>query len=121
MMDSIPAAAKESPQGKRQLKVAQMVLDEPHIKPEALEAMTTATLVLASDHDVIRDEHTLEIYHHIPNSQLCVFPNATHMVPYDDPDLFNSTVERFFRTPFAKKDRILDLLKSVEVLTKSQQ
>ena len=34
---------------------------------------------------MIRDEHTLDIYHHIPNSQLGIFPNATHMIPFDDP------------------------------------
>ena len=116
MMDSMRAAAKETPQGKRDLKVMQMALDEPHIDPKALEAITAPTLVLASDHDLIRDEHTLEIYHHIPNSQLCIFPNATHMVLYDEPDLFNATVERFFRAPFAKKDRIKDFLKSFETL-----
>ena len=121
MVDSMPAAAKETSEGKRELKVTQMVLDEPHIDPSALEAIAAPTLVLASDHDVIRDEHTLEIYHHIPNSQLCIFPNATHMVPYDDPVLFNTTVERFFRAPFVKKDRIQDLLKSFEALRASQQ
>ncbi|MCX6628361.1 MAG: alpha/beta hydrolase [Candidatus Solibacter sp.] len=121
MMDSMPAAAKEAPQGKRELKVTQMMCDEPHIDAKALETITAPTLVLASDHDVIRDEHTLEIYHHIPNSQLCIFPNATHMVPYDDPDLFNATVERFFRAPFAKKDRVVDFLKSYEALKASQQ
>lgn len=112
MTDSMSAAAKETPQGKRQLKVTQMMSDEPHIRPEALQAITAPTLVMASDHDMIRDEHTLEIYHHIPNSQLCIFPNATHMIPFDDPELFNSTVERFFSEPFVKKDRIKDLIKS---------
>jgi pimeloyl-ACP methyl ester carboxylesterase len=121
MVDSMPAAAKETPQGKRELKVTQMMLDEPHIDTKALEAITAPTLVLASDHDVIRDEHTLEIYHHIPNSQLCIFPNATHMVPYDEPALFNGTVERFFRAPFVKKDRVKDMLKSWEAFKTSQQ
>jgi pimeloyl-ACP methyl ester carboxylesterase len=86
--------------------------DEPHIRPAALEAITAPTLVLASDHDLISDEHTLEIYHHLPNSQLAIFPDATHMIPADDPDRFNATVDRFFRTPFVKKDRMLDFLKS---------
>jgi hypothetical protein len=40
-----------------------MAFDEPHIDTAALEAITALTLVLASDHDAIRDEHTLEIYH----------------------------------------------------------
>jgi pimeloyl-ACP methyl ester carboxylesterase len=121
MLDSVSAAARETPQGKRELKVTQLMLDEPHIQPQALEAITAPTLVLASDHDLIRDEHTLEIYHHIPDNQLCIFPNATHLVLYDDPDLFNRTVERFFRTPFVKKDRIKDALKSLEELRASQQ
>ena len=120
MVDSVPASARETPQGKRELKVAQMLFDEPHIDATTLEAITAPTLVLASDHDAIRDEHTLEIYHHIPNSELCIFPSATHMIPYDDPTLFNSTVERFFRSPFVKKDRVKDLFKSFEAMQKSQ-
>jgi pimeloyl-ACP methyl ester carboxylesterase len=120
MLDSTPAAARETPEGKRELKVTQMMLDEPHIELAALETIAAPTLVLASDHDVIRDEHTLEIYHHIPNSELVIFPNATHMIPFDNPNLFNTTVERFFRVPFAKKDRIKDLLKSMEAQKASQ-
>ena len=88
--------------------------DEPHIKPEALEAIAAPVLVLAADHDAIADEHTLEIYHHLPNSQLVIFPDATHMIPVDDPDRFNAVVDRFFRTPFVKKDRVMDLLKSLQ-------
>lgn len=97
-----------------------MMQDEPLIAPEALEAIKTPTLILAGDHDLIRDEHTLEIYHHLPNSQLCIFPNATHMIPIDDPELFNTTVERFFRTPFEKKDRVKDLIKTVRRLMAEQ-
>jgi len=86
--------------------------NEPHIRPDTLEAITAPTLVMASDHDLIADEHTLEIYHHLPNSQLAIFPDATHMIPVADPDRFNATVDRFFRTPFVKKDRVRDFLKS---------
>ncbi len=114
------AEASDTPQSKRDAKLAQMMLDEPHIQPEALEAITAPTLVMASDHDVISDEHTLEIYHHLPNGELCIFPNATHAVAYDDPVLFNSTVERFFETPYVKKDRIQDLLSSFEKIAAEQ-
>lgn len=117
MLAAISPSERETPEGKRHFKVTQMMLDEPHIEASALEAITAPTLVLAGDHDLILDEHTLEIYHHIPNSELCIFPNATHMVPYDDPDLFNSTVERFFRTRYVKKDRIKDVMDSFEALT----
>lgn len=113
-LDSIPANVRQTPEGKRDLRVGQLVFDEPHIDPNALGKITAPTLILASDHDLIIDEHTLLIYHHIPNGQLCIFPNATHMVPYDDPELFNSTVDQFFRTPFVRKDRVKDFLKSVQ-------
>lgn len=114
MIAAVPAAAKETPAGRRELKVTGMMLKEPNINSKALEEIKAPTLILAGDHDVIRDEHTVEIYHRIPNSQLAIFPNATHMIPYDDPALFNATVERFLRTPFVKKDRIADMMKSFE-------
>ena len=90
--------------------------DEPHIKAQALEAMSVPTLVLAADHDLIADEHTMEIYHHLPNSQLAIFPNATHMIPIDDPSLFNAPVDRFFRTPFVKKQRVGDIKVTIDKL-----
>jgi pimeloyl-ACP methyl ester carboxylesterase len=99
MLAEMPAAAKETPEGKREFKVTEMMLRDPQIELQALESITAPTLVLASDHDAIRDEHTLDIYH---------------------PVLFNTTVERFFRAPFVKKDRIKDLLKSMEALKASQ-
>jgi hypothetical protein len=76
--------------------------------------------VLAGDHDIVRDDHTVEIFHRIPNSQLAIFPNATHAVPFDDPALFNTTVERFFRTPFVKRDRIKDIFESMAKMKAAQ-
>lgn len=119
MLDSMPPDVKETPQGKREVRLLQMALTEPHIDPKALETIAVPTLVLAGDHDVIRDEHTLDIYHHLPNGELCIFPGATHMIPYDDPVLFNTTVDHFFQTPFVMKDRLNDLLKSLEALEKA--
>lgn len=117
-MDSQPA---NTPQARRERKVTQMMLVEPQINPKQLESIQAPTLVLAGDHDVIADEHTVEIFHHLPNSQLCIFPNAGHMIPFDDPVRFNTAVEQFFRAPFVKRDRIKDFLKSIEALKASQQ
>jgi pimeloyl-ACP methyl ester carboxylesterase len=114
MVDAIPAEARQTPHGRRELKVTGMMLEEPHIELEALAGITAPTLVIAGDHDLIRDEHTIAIFQQIPNSQLAILPNATHMVPYDDPATFNAVVERFLRTAFVKKDRIRDTMKSLE-------
>lgn len=114
MLDAIPAEARQTPQGRREAKVTGMMLEEPHIELKTLAAITAPTLVIAGDHDLIRDEHTVAIYQQIPNSQLAILPNATHMVPYDDPATFNAVVERFLRTAFVKKDRIGHTMTSFE-------
>ena len=116
MVAALAAVGNATPEVRRELKVTAMMLEEPHIKPEALEAITAPTLIMAGDHDLVRDEHTVEIYHHLPNGELAIFPNATHLMPFDDAASFNATVERFFATPFVRKNRIRDTFTSLKAL-----
>ena len=81
-----------------------------------LKVITAPILILSGDHDVIRLDHTIAIYEAQPNAQLAVFPNSTHLAPFDEPQLFNTTVERFLTTPFKKRDRMLDTMASFERL-----
>lgn len=111
---AIPPEAKVTAEGRRFVKVSGMMLKEPNIDAKALSKITAPTLIMASDHDLIRTEHTVEIYNAIPNANLAIFPNATHFVPYDDPELFNATVERFFQTPFRQRDRVGDIMVSLQ-------
>ena len=117
------AMAKEMIQsaapGSRERKVAEILVNEPHIPAAMLEKIQVPTLILASDHDLIRDEHTLEIFHHLAKGQLCIFPDATHMIPYDDPPRFNAAVDRFFRNPYEPKDAVKGVLKSIEKMQAS--
>jgi len=107
-------AMPDTPQNRRTRKFAHLLLYQPDISLQSLESLTVPTLVMAGDHDLVRDEHTVAIFHHIPNSELAILPGSTHEIPFDDPRLFDSTVERFLREPFVKKDRIQDVLKSLE-------
>jgi pimeloyl-ACP methyl ester carboxylesterase len=110
---SIPDGDGATPAQRRERKVFELVFREPHIAPEALVAIVAPTLIIAGDHDLIRDEHTVEIFQHLPNAQLAILPNATHFVPFDDPAAFNAVVERFLTAPFAKRDRAKDALESL--------
>jgi pimeloyl-ACP methyl ester carboxylesterase len=110
---SIPTGDGATPAQRRERKVFELVFREPHIEPQALAAIVAPTLVIAGDHDLIRDEHTVEIFQSLPNAQLAILPNATHFVPFDDPATFNAVVERFLVTPFAKRDRVKDALESL--------
>ena len=51
---------------------------------------------------------------------LLLLSGATHMIPFDDPALFNATVERFLRTPFRKVEMLNDTVKSLEKMRTAQ-
>ena len=116
----MPAAKRATPAGRRELKVTEMMLSEPNVPLSELKKIKVPTLILASDHDMIDDHHTVDIFQHIPNAQLAIFPDATHAIPYDDPARFNAVVDRFLRKPFVRIDRVNDLMKSLVKLRSGQ-
>ena len=77
-------------------------LDEfqPHITGDDLARIHVPVLVLSGDRDAIKTQHTLWIYQHIPRSNLCILPGATHQVPREHPELFNQMVDGFLSKPF---------------------
>ena len=77
---------------------------QPHIPLGDLHRISAPTLVMAGDKDVIRGEHTLTIFENLPKAHLCIFPGATHMIPWEDPTRFNQTVERFFQAAYVRPD-----------------
>ena len=88
----------------RQEQLLALMKDQPHISPADLASIHAPTLVMAGDRDLIRDDHTLSIFHQIPKSQLLIFPGATHLVPVQDPTHFNQAVLDFLDRPFAMPD-----------------
>lgn len=113
-MMELPDEARNAPEGRRQLKVVGMMLKEPNIPPSMLAKVTVPTLVLASDHDLVRLEHIVTVYRSLPNAQLAIFPNRTHLIPYDDAEQFNGTVDRFLATPFKKINLVPETMGSFE-------
>lgn len=109
----------DTPRAKRERKVTEMVFVEPNIALEALAAISAPTLVVAGDHDLILDQHTVAIFQHLPNAHLAILPGATHAVPFDDPETFNAAVEHFLERPFVKPDRIRDVFESLGKLRAS--
>jgi pimeloyl-ACP methyl ester carboxylesterase len=73
---------------------------QPHITVKDLHKITCPVLVLSTDRDIIREEHTLLIYRSIPRGNLCIFTGENHYVTKNNPVLFNTTVARYFDEPF---------------------
>jgi pimeloyl-ACP methyl ester carboxylesterase len=85
-----------------QLQKASLLLSQPDIEPKALAAIVSPVLVVAGDEDVIRNEHTLQIYRTLEKAHLFIIPGATHFAPLTHPALFNAAAERFFEMDFAR-------------------
>jgi len=89
---------------KAQLKLANLLVYQPHIKPEELHRIQCPSLIIAGDHDVIRPEHTLAIAKAIPQSYIWILPNSGHFTPFNSKDIFNTTIDGFFKKPYRKID-----------------
>ena len=55
-----------------------MILEEPHISPEELQAIDIKTTVVAGEKDAVTYEETKAIADNIPNAKLIIVPKAGH-------------------------------------------
>jgi len=79
---------------------------QPNIPFSELEKIQAEVLVMSGDRDWVPLAHTLEIFKHLPKSQLCVFPGATHMADWEKKELFHQIVSDFFEKPFAMPNTV---------------
>jgi pimeloyl-ACP methyl ester carboxylesterase len=77
---------------------------QPHISANDLHRIKCPVLVMSTDRDIIREEHTLFIYRNISKANLCIFTGEDHYITKNNPDLFNATVAKYFDQPFMGKE-----------------
>ncbi|WGL53745.1 alpha/beta hydrolase [Nocardioides sp. BP30] len=98
------AYAERSPDGPEHLPVVTAKFDtmarsEPTLTVEDLHGVTTPTLVLAGDDDMVRLDHTAALYQALPAAQLAVVPGASHAVPVEKPALVAGLIRDFLGGP----------------------
>ena len=71
-----------------------LMVNDPNVEPDELEAIRAKTLVIAGSRDMIRESHTRLIARSIPNSQL-VFIEGDHFIANKKPEEFNRAVLAF--------------------------
>jgi len=83
-------------------KLAQLWLTSPTKDELSLDILATIhipVLVISGDRDAIRLEHTLEIYHALPDSELCVLPGTDHGTFSGRPEWLNPIITDFLDRP----------------------
>ena len=68
---------------------------QPHITAKDLQTINVPILVMSTDRDLIKEEHTFFIYKNIPKANLCILPNEKHGIAKLNPDLFNAMVDKY--------------------------
>jgi pimeloyl-ACP methyl ester carboxylesterase len=95
---------------KQTIKMYSLLANQPNIGASDLKKITCPVLIMCGDRDVIRPEHSLEIFRNISNCNLFIMPGATHFGAYEKPELFRMVLMDFLTRPFSTKS-------SVEVFT----
>ena len=85
---------------KNDIKLWKLHYYEPNISLAQLNSIQCQTLVIGGDHELILPKHTLLIAENIPKSNLWILPNSGHSTLINHRDLFNKTVDNFFKKPY---------------------
>lgn len=88
--------AGRSPKAKKNAEMLGLMVNDPNVKPEELSRIQNPTLVIAGDHDMIKDQHTRLIAQSIPGAELCIL-QGNHFIANKNPQSFNEAVLRFLR------------------------
>lgn len=86
--------AKKSEKAKQNAEMLGLMVNEPHIEPSELAALTMPVLVVAGTNDMIKESHTEHIYKNLPNAQLAII-EGDHFVANKNPGAFNNVVDEF--------------------------
>jgi pimeloyl-ACP methyl ester carboxylesterase len=68
-----------------------------HIPTADVAAVQARTLVLVGDDDAVTLEHTVELYHTLPDAELAVVPGTSHALGLEKPGLVNRVIGDFLR------------------------
>ena len=110
MMKKYNTAIERLSPDKQRLPIIKKKLEDlmgknPNFTLVQLKTINVPFLIVVGDHDVINLDQTIALFTNLPKAQLFIVPHASHIVPAENPDLINSEVLRFLKTPYTDIDR----------------
>lgn len=86
--------AHKSAEAKQNAEILGLMVNEPNIGAKELNQIKIPTLVIAGTKDMIKERHTREIAHNIPNSR-SVFIPGDHFIAEKKSEDFNRAINKF--------------------------
>ncbi|AWW31127.1 hypothetical protein DN752_13875 [Echinicola strongylocentroti] len=77
------------------LRVKKSLQSEPNISPAALSKINCPTLIMAGEHDYVKEAHTKLIAKNIPDATFIIFDGTGHNALTEIPQRFSETVLNF--------------------------
>ncbi len=99
-------AGTQDAKAKNTIKLLHMMEIEPHISLSDLHKIKCPTLVIGGDFDIIRPEHTLQIFKNIQQAYLWILPESGHGTVHHYKKEFNAKVLHFFSNPYKRPNWI---------------
>lgn len=87
-------------------KATDNAYNNPKITLSQLNSIQVPFLVMAGDHDMFTIEHTITLYKNLPQASLYIVPDATHISPWEEPELVHSEILRYLSKPYRKLDAV---------------
>ncbi|WP_054511751.1 alpha/beta fold hydrolase [Chryseobacterium sp. ERMR1:04] len=89
--------AENNPERLNEMRLVKIMLKEPNISNGSLHKIQNPVLVIAGENDVIKREHTEMMAKQIPNAELKIYKNATHFIPFENPEELNKDILEFLK------------------------
>lgn len=86
---------RSDPESQNQVRLAELVLKEPHIDTAGLKSITKPVLVLAGEFDVVKKQHTMLIHSNLTNARIEIIKGSDHYAPVKNSKIFNRIVLDF--------------------------
>jgi pimeloyl-ACP methyl ester carboxylesterase len=79
-------------------KLKKMWLNEPNITEQELNSIKQKTLIIVGDNDMIKIQHTINMFENITNANLLIVPDASHEVLNEKPDFVFPLIFNFIES-----------------------
>lgn len=90
------AALFKAPKARANAELLGLMVNEPHIDPKELSALTMPVLVIVGSKDMIKASHSRLIADHLPNGRLVTI-EGDHFIANKQPTQFNRAVLAFLK------------------------
>ena len=78
-------------------RLIKLMLNHPNITTNELRKIQNPVLIVAGSDDVIKEEHTELIHKSITDSELEIILNASHYIPFEQPDKLSKIITMFLQ------------------------